>query len=95
MIKNILSKIFGSANSSSKLPEPTDYEGFKIYPTPIKEAGQWITAGQITLEIEGEVKTHDFIRADKHSSEADAVSFSITKAKQIIDQQKNFLFKDN
>ncbi len=92
MIKGFFSKIFGS--SSSKLPEPTDYEGFKIYPTPIKEGGQWITAGQITQEIGGEVKTHDFIRADKHSSEVDAVSFSITKAKQIIDQQGKMLFKD-
>ena len=48
MIKDFFSKIFGGSNN--KLPEPIDYEGFKIYPTPIKEGGQWITAGQITQE---------------------------------------------
>ena len=81
--------------SSSKVSEPTEYEGFKIYPKPFNEGGQWITAGQIAQEIEGEVKSHDFIRADKHSSEAEAVNFSITKAKQIIDQQGKTLFKSS
>ena len=93
MIRTFFSKIVGG--SKKKLPEPTDYEGFKIYPTPIKEGGQWITAGRITQETGGEVKTHDFIRADKHASASDAESFSITKAKQIIDQQGKFLFKDS
>jgi hypothetical protein len=38
------------------------------------------------------VKAHRFVRAETHPSRDDAVAFSITKAKQIIDQQGDRIF---
>lgn len=95
MFARIIAKLFGmggSGGESGKLPESTSYEGFLIYPMPKKEGGQWLTAGLITKEIDGELKEHNFIRADKHSSREDASNFAITKARQIIDQQKDNVF---
>ena len=42
--------------------------------------------------INGELKTHTFVRADTMSSLEEAASFSIVKARQIIDQQGDRLF---
>ena len=38
-------------------------------------------------EIDGEVKEHRFIRADRFASKDDAVDTSLRKARQIIDEQ--------
>ena len=98
MVGKWLAGLFGGGASNDQepqRPEPTSYEGHLIYPMPRKEGGQWLTAGLITREIDGEVKEHPFIRADKHGSQQEAADFSIIKAKQIIDQQKQFLFDDH
>lgn len=98
MVGKWLAGLFGGGSSEDKepvMPEPTEHDGHLIYPMPKNEGGQWLTAGLITREIDGETKEHHFIRADKHSSQDEAASFSITKARQIIDQQKSYLFKDS
>jgi hypothetical protein len=38
------------------------------------------------------VKEHRFIRADTYSGREDAIAFTITKAKQIIDHQGDRMF---
>jgi hypothetical protein len=38
------------------------------------------------------VKEHQFIRADTHHSRDEAVQFTISKAKQIIDMQGDRMF---
>jgi hypothetical protein len=38
------------------------------------------------------VKKHEFVRADRYASREDAVAFTITKAKQIIDLQGDRMF---
>jgi hypothetical protein len=37
-------------------------------------------------------KEHKFIRADRHASYEDAVEFSLSKARQIVDQQGERVF---
>ena len=38
------------------------------------------------------MKKHDFVRADTYASRDDAIAFTITKAKQLIDQQGDRMF---
>ncbi len=71
-----------------------DYQGYTIRPTPHPEGSQWLTAGVITKQFPDGVKEHRFIRVDSHSTRDAADTFSIAKAKQIIDEQGDKLFED-
>ena len=87
--------LFGGGGSSSSGDKPGDaveYNGFIIRPTPFKDGGQYQTAGTIEKEIGGVRREHKFIRADRHVSPEDAASFSLSKARQMIDQMGDRLF---
>lgn len=88
-------KLFGggATESAPKVSEPVDYKGFVIRAAPFQAEGQYQTAGSIQKEIAGETKTHDFIRADRHASYEDAVTFSLRKAQQIVDEQGDRVFR--
>jgi hypothetical protein len=64
-----------------------EHKGFTILATPFKEGGQFQTSGVIRKEVEGALKEHRFIRADRFASLDEAVDFSLAKARQIIDEQ--------
>ncbi len=72
--------------------EPVYYRGYTIVATPRKVETGWTTEGDITKEIGGVLKSQHFIRIDTHSDRNDAISFSILKAKKIIDEQGDALF---
>lgn len=82
----------GSSDSAAKASEPVDYNGFTIRAAPYKSEGQYQTAGIISKEVGGVAKEHKFIRADRHASYDDAVEFSLSKARQIVDQQGERIF---
>ena len=82
----------GPAASQDKPSEPVDYNGFTIRATPFKDGGQYQTAGIIEKEIAGARREHKFIRADRHASHEDAAAFSLSKARQMIDQMGDRLF---
>ena len=94
-ILGALKSIFGGGSDGAGKPasDPVDYNGFQIEPMPERKEGGWNTAGVIRKDIDGEVKEHRFIRVDTHSNHDDAVSFSITKAQQIINEQGDALFR--
>ena len=48
----------------------------------------------ITKEFPDGVKEHRFVRVDTHTNKDDAVSFSVTKAQQIIDEQGDRIFRN-
>ncbi|WP_299013312.1 HlyU family transcriptional regulator [uncultured Photobacterium sp.] len=89
-----LSKLFG-LNKETKVAEvePVEYEGYLIYPDPIAEGGQFRIAGRICKEVDGEIKTHTFIRSDLLASKQDAVTFMLEKAKMFIDQTGDGMFR--
>lgn len=92
---SFLSRLFGGAKDDAggaAAGEPETYKGFTIVPAPMPNGGQFNTAGTITKEIDGEIKEHRFIRADTHAGREEAERHSITKAKQIIDEQGDRLF---
>jgi len=88
------SALFGRrpAAEAAKIADPIEYKGFVIRAAPYKNNGGYQTAGIIEREVGGVRKEHRFIRADAHASYDDAVSFTLNKARQIVDLQGERIF---
>jgi hypothetical protein len=84
----------GATGEAAPAASAVDYQGYQITPAPQRQASGWNTAGVITKEFPDGVKEHRFVRVDTHTSRDDAVSFSITKAQQIIDEQGDRIFRN-
>jgi hypothetical protein len=84
--------LFGGTAATEPAVAPTEYKGFLIRPAPYRDGDQYQTAGTIEKEIGGVLKEHRFIRADRHASHEAAVSFTLDKAKQIVDLQGERIF---
>lgn len=84
------SKIFGAGADASvpKAFESEEYKGFSITPVPQDNNGQYRIAGIIRL---GE-QEHQFIRSDTLPSAEECASFTLLKAKKLIDEQGESLF---
>jgi hypothetical protein len=92
---SFLKKLFGGGSSSAPDTTPAATEthnGFTLHATPYQEQGQWQMCGVIEKEIAGEMKTHRFVRADRFASKEDAAQFTLSKARQIVDQMGDKLF---
>jgi hypothetical protein len=91
---SFLSALFGrlGAAPTEKVSEPVEYKGFIIRAAPFKSEGQFQTAGVIEREVGGVRKEHRFIRADAFASYDDAVTFTLGKARQIVDLQGERMF---
>ena len=79
------SKLFGGGEKPD--PEPVEYKGFDIFPDPIAEGGKHRLSARIEKTIDGNRKSYPLIRADVFESREQVESFSIAKAKQVIDEQ--------
>ncbi len=96
MIKFFKSLFGGGGDSASEKEAPgeaVEYKQFSIVPEPIKEGSQYRTAGTISLEQEGELRSSKFIRADNHASRDAAIEHAISKGKQIIDERGEALLQ--
>lgn len=85
--------LFGGSKREAAAPATEEYNGFTIAPQPYAADGQFQVAGTVSKVIGGETKSHKFVRADRFSSMEEATTFSIIKAKQIIDQMGDKVFK--
>ncbi len=81
-----------AAAPAEKVAEPVEYKGFVIRAAPFKSEGQYQTAGVIEREVGGVRKEHQFIRADAFATYDDAVSFTLAKARQMVDLQGERMF---
>jgi hypothetical protein len=88
--------IGGSKGETSGGPAATakeaEHKGFIIRATPYKDGGQYQTAGSIVKEVGGEMKEYKFVRADRFSTMEEAADLSLSKGRQIIDEQGERLF---
>ena len=96
-IGSFLGKLFGSSGASEGASQgvasdPVEHEGFVIVANPIKEGGQYRTAGTISKRVGDEEKSTQFIRADNHADQQAAIDHSLQKAKQIIREQGDRMF---
>ena len=90
----LFSRLFGGNKDEKKVEvEPVEYKGYLIYQEAMPEGGQYRIAGRITKELDGEVKTHRFIRSDVLSSQTDANEFMLKKAQMFIDQMGDTIFQ--
>lgn len=93
---SFLKKLFGGGSSGDTGPvkpkKQLEYNGFIIAATPYKEAGQWQTCGTVTKTVNGEVKQHRFVRADRFADEEAAADHAILKGQQIVDQMGERVF---
>lgn len=87
---SLFSKLFGGGKTPEL--EPVAYNGFEIFPDLISEGGKYRLSARVEKTVDGERKTHLLIRADVFDSREQAESFSIAKAKQVIDEQGERLF---
>jgi hypothetical protein len=94
MIMKFLRGLGSGKIAASAKHEAVDYKGFSIVPTPRKVPGGWTTEGVISKEAGESTRSERFIRADMLMSENEAVDYSVMKAKKIIDEQGERLFKD-
>jgi len=88
---SLLSRLFGGKPKEATETFET-YQEMRIYPTPMREGSHYRLAARIEKDVDGEIRTHDVIRADTFESHDQAASASIAKAKQVIDEQGNRLF---
>ena len=94
-LMDALRNLFRSGGGTSEAAAAAvEYHGYQITPAPQRQGSGWNTAGVITKEFPEGVKEHRFVRVDTHASKDDAVSFSITKAQQIIDEQGDHIFRN-
>jgi hypothetical protein len=86
----ILKRLFGGGGAERH--EPVEYNGYRIRPAPFAAEGQYQTAGIIEKDFPDGAREHHFIRAERHMSVEEAVSFAVTKGKQIVDEQGDRVF---
>lgn len=88
---SILSKLFGGKPKPQA--EPVLHNDFRIFPEPQSEQGGFRVAARIEKDINGETKTHQMIRADKCQSMEEAAETTLFKARLLIDQQGDSIFR--
>lgn len=88
---SLFKKLFGGSEPP-KGPEPTLYNGYTIFPEPMKEPDGYRIAARIEKEIGGEIKSHHLIRADMLHGADQAAEASVEKAKSMIDQMGDRIF---
>jgi hypothetical protein len=91
-----LKRLFGGSVAAPAEPAPAaeiEHRGFTIRAEPYRaEGGQYQTAGTILKVIDGETRTHSFVRADRFVSLEDATATCLQKGRQIVDEQGERLF---
>lgn len=92
-IGSLFRNLFGGSGEQ-EVPEqaPEEYNGYTIVPQPQPEGEQFRTAGTIRRQFEDGPREVRFVRADLHSGLEAAVQHSLSKGRQIIDEQGEQMF---
>ena len=94
---SFLKKLFGGGAKSdgggeTPAKKQIEYQGYVIKATPYREQGQFQTCGVVSKTIDGAVKEHRFVRADRFADEGSAADHAIIKGQQIVDQVGERMF---
>ncbi|HEY5796601.1 MAG TPA: HlyU family transcriptional regulator [Bosea sp. (in: a-proteobacteria)] len=94
---SFLKTLFGGRKAAEDKPagpqKSIEHNGFTIHATPYQEGGQWQLCGVVEKTIDGELKSHRFVRADRFSGVAEATDFTLVKGQQLVDQQGEAIFR--
>ena len=92
-------KLFGGgAPETEEKPaefEPVLHKDFEIFADPIKEGSAYRVAARIEKDTDGGRRSQRMVRADTCNSLDEAAEMAVFKAKQVIDQQGEGLFRGN
>lgn len=95
---SFLKRLFGggaggdAGKAAEAATKEIEHNGFLIRATPFKEGGQFQTCGVVSKEIDGVLREHRFIRADRFAALEDAVDVSLKKGRQLVDEQGERIF---
>lgn len=91
---SFLKKLFGGGGGSTPPSAPAEtHNGYTIYAEPVKEGSTWRIGARIEKEIDGELKSHFMMRADTLQSFDEAATASVNKARMLVDQQGDTIFR--
>lgn len=93
---SLLKSLFGGGEKKPTAPKVDaheDYEGFTVKAVLMQAGGEYQIAGTIEKEIDGKLKIHKFVRADKFSSKEDAIVATLSKGRQLVKEQGTSLFR--
>jgi len=94
---SFLKKLFGiggneASSAGPKILGEETHQGYLIKAVEMKAGSELQLSGIIEKEIDGELKSATFVRADRLASPEIARTAAIDKAKQIIKEQGDSLF---
>ncbi len=69
------------------------YKGHTIKAITMMNGREYQLAGTIEKEIGGELRTYQFVRADRFASRDDMVGIALSKGRQIIDEQGDGIYR--
>ncbi|MDX7949788.1 HlyU family transcriptional regulator [Lichenihabitans sp. Uapishka_5] len=95
---SFLKKLFGAGTGAAPaevatVTGETEHKGFTIKAVPFKENGQFQTAGLIEKLVDGTLRSHRFIRADRSPSVEEVTSLALQKGQLMVDQMGESLFQ--
>ena len=82
----------GGGTGSGQVGEAIDYKGYSIKATPFAAEGQYQTCGVVSRVVDGALKEHRFIRADRLASKEAAAELALRKGQQMVDEQGDHMF---
>ena len=90
---SLLKRLFGGSDDKKPSAEPVEHDGFRIYAEPAATGGGYRVAARIEKDFGDQTKTHQMIRADVIASAEEARTTTLSKARQLIDQQGDTIFR--
>ena len=88
--------LFGGRKEPAEPAGPVksiEHNGFTIHATPYQEGGQYQLCGVVEKVVDGELRSHRFVRADRFPGMAEAADFTLVKGQQLVDMEGDRLFR--
>ncbi len=97
MLKRLWQRLRGTRSSGPARPgeiaETERYAGLEVEARPVREGGVWRVAGRVRRGSGEDADTRDFVRADTMADHDQAVQMSLLKARQLVDDLGETLFR--
>lgn len=94
MLTRLLQRLTGARPAERTAEAATEhYKGYTITAQPRKDPDGWRVAGLIERQTATGSQSHEFIRADAFPDQQAAVTVTLRKAQQMIDQLGDRLFE--
>lgn len=95
---SFLKKLFGGGDEAGETQGggaalgQEEYKGFLIKAVEMRAGSEYQLAGTIEKEIGGELKSYQFVRADRIASKDELAGLALAKGRQIVDEQGEGIF---